>query len=143
MLVGCGNSNPSNQVSETPEEPEISEEVEILETLPEPAYSVNEESGFYNSGYTFFVCEETGTYYFEVINPTDTLWKVYLLEEEWLEAPRFIGQTSLPSLKLSIVLAYDTLEIEEGQYIYVFCPKYIGYDDKIEEDVALEFGLTD
>lgn len=88
MLAGCTNSNQANPASET------------TDTALTDVHSVTEESGYENGGYTSFVCEKTGSYYFELRNPTNTVWKIYLLDEQWLEAPRFIGQAYQPCLKL-------------------------------------------
>lgn len=81
---------------------------EIWRFLPETEYD--------NYGYSHFKAEKTGSYSFSPINSDGIGWSVYILDEEFRDAERYIPQVYDQALDGS-----GELQIEAGKYIYIYC----------------------
>ncbi|MCD8085053.1 MAG: hypothetical protein LUF28_01770 [Clostridiales bacterium] len=72
----------------------------------------------FNLCYTF-EAEASGTYLFTIENGAgheDATWKIYVLEEPFEDATRYISQAYEPSLT-----GAGSLEITAGSWVYCFC----------------------
>ena len=86
------------------------------ELLREPmlAYASDLFDGY---GYTHYQCDKTGVYDFAAVNSDGITWEVYLLDAEFNDAERFIPQVYPCALQ-----GDGSLAVNEGQWIYVYCP---------------------
>lgn len=87
-------------------EPEVKNE--IVDIMAADLY---EGYGFYHTQ-----CLSTGTYSFTASNSENVEWIVYVLDEEFNDAERFIGQAYDSKL-----VGNGTIEINQGQWLYVYC----------------------
>ena len=78
-------------------------------------YVVTAKDGFDNAGVTGLICDATATYSFKSSSP-DTTWKVYVLDEEFIDGARYLPQAKTPALE-----GDGDLQVEAGQYIYILC----------------------
>ena len=78
-------------------------------------FVVTAKDGFDNAGVTALVCDASATYSFKASN-ADTTWKVFVLDEEFIDGARYLAQAQAPVLE-----GDGTLTIKEGQFIYVQC----------------------
>jgi len=96
--------------------------------------------GFDNCGFTYFICPQTGGYSFISSGNEEVTWTVYVLDEEFEGAARYIshGPYHEPVLNDN-----GTLQLEEGKYIYIQCsvngfttdtPNTTDYLDIIQEN---------
>lgn len=84
-------------------------------TMDEPTFATVED-GFDNDGFTYFECKETGKYQFEKKDSDDVTWTVYVLNEQFDDAPRFIPQVFDKAVEDD-----GSIDIKEGQYVYIQC----------------------
>lgn len=92
-------------------------ETSTSESVEEISFTVLPEDGFDDAGFTMYPCETTGVYRFDCLDCGDDVkWTIYVLDEEFEEAVRYIPQAEEPALEGSGKIA-----IEEGQYIYIQC----------------------
>jgi len=96
--------------------------------------------GFDNCGFTHFICPQTAGYSFISSGNEEITWTVYVLDEEFEGAARYIshGPYHEPVLNDN-----GTLQLEEGKYIYIQCsvngfttdtPNTTDYLDIIQEN---------
>lgn len=116
-------SNKTLQEETTVTPTEITSEDDVKqeeETISETQYVFAPKDGYDSAGYVSFVCETTGEYQFkELIKGVTTeneIWKVYVIDEEFEDALRFIGQAYTENL-----VGNGSLTITEGQYVYIHC----------------------
>ena len=93
---------------------------EAAEEKPEPekpgaVYTIYASEGWDNAGYTFFKCEESGTYEFVPSASENITWRVYVLDEMFPDVLRYLGQAYSYALE-----GAGSLEISAGQYVYVY-----------------------
>lgn len=81
---------------------------------PELIYAADLFDGY---GYYHTRCDKTGTYQFAPVNSDGITWEIYVLDEEFNDAERFIPQVYPCLLENS-----GSLHINEGQWIYIYCP---------------------
>jgi hypothetical protein len=63
--------------------------------------------------------EKSGSYKFtDPVSDNDTMWDIYILDEEFEDAPRYISQAYTSQGSTPV-----TLELKEGQYAYCICNK--------------------
>ncbi len=91
--------------------PEFISEIKVYEGN----YDNAEKEGFDNAGVTELICDATENYSFTA-SDKNTSWKVYVLDEKFEDAARFLPQANKPALE-----GNGTLKIAEGQYIYILC----------------------
>ena len=72
---------------------------------------------FEGYGYYHWQCTASGVYTFLPANSDGVTWEVYLLDEEFTDAERYIPQTTEKVLE-----GEGSLEIAAGKWIYVYCP---------------------
>ena len=96
---------------ETPPEEEIQEP-----EAPAPEERIiTPEEAYDGYGYVHFLAEETGTYHFEPIHSEGIEWRVYLLDEEFTDAERYI-----PHAYEEALIGAGDLSVSAGTYIYVY-----------------------
>ncbi len=78
--------------------------------------SVKAQDCFEGSGYTHFVCPESGRYVFDTQNSDGVEWTVYIIDSEFPGEEKYIKENYSPELK-----GAGSLNIEAGQYIYIHC----------------------
>ena len=92
----------------------------------EEGFIVSAQNLYNEGGWGWFPCSKSGTYHFQVMGAkediyspaTDNLvWKVYLMEEPFIDTPRFIPQAGYEA----VVIGDGSVEIEEGTYIVIYC----------------------
>ncbi len=90
----------------------------IVEEPAAPAEFISVKASDLYSGYGYAKKEvtETAVYDCKSENSTDGLWKVYILDEEFTEAERYI-----PSAYRAALTADGSVEACKGQWIYVYC----------------------
>ena len=134
MLTGCGSAETEVVIVpveggepvplETPA-PEGGEEqeAEIIEgESEEPAkpeaeafMTIDPKAVWEMYGYTHFKAEKGGIYNFELLNSEGIDWEVYVLDEEFPDAERYIPQVYEP-----VVVGQGAANIEEGKIIYLY-----------------------
>ena len=72
---------------------------------------INGSDGFDNAGFTAMINDTTATYSFKS-SSKDVTWTVYILDEEFEDAARYIDQAAEPALE-----GDGDLSIEPGKYI--------------------------
>ncbi len=77
---------------------------------------VTAKSAFEEAGVTAYICSETAEYQFDADDDDDTVWKVYVLEEKFEDANRYLSQAQTP-----VLIGDGVIEIKEGNYIYIEC----------------------
>ncbi len=82
----------------------------------EPIHTVSPLDAYDMYGYVHFLCEETGTYRFEVVGDQDLQWQVYILDSEFPDAERYIPQVYELALE-----GNGEVSVNEGEYIYMYC----------------------
>ncbi len=82
----------------------------------EPLHVVKPTDAYYMYGYVHFLCEQTGTYRFEVVGDRNLQWQVYILDSEFPDAERYIPQVYDMKLEGS-----GEISVNQGEYIYVYC----------------------
>lgn len=116
LLCGCGH-DPATQV---PASGHADPQIYILpEATEEPAENrIILATDCDSYGYYNLVCEKSGTYRFLHVqgDESDTQWQVYILDEEFNDAERYI-----PHAYEAALTEEGELDIAEGQYIYVYC----------------------
>ena len=122
-FAACG----SSQVTESPASSAAPIENADDETVDVPAADIplliiNDEpcvvtvaEGFNNAGYTSRICGATATYSFRS-SSSDVAWEIYVLDEAFTDVARYIPQAYTPALK-----GDGTLEIADGQFLYIYC----------------------
>lgn len=101
------------ETPETPETPEITETPE-----PEAEGAVITSEAAYDGAFSFVV-QQKGMYTFSIDNAEgyeDATWDIYVLEEPFEEAVRYIPQAEAPALS-----GEGGLALTEGQVVYCFC----------------------
>lgn len=102
--------------------------------------TVKVADGYENAGFTMYVCEETGTYEFFTEDPKETgvEWEVYLLDEEFDDAVRYI-----PQAYEKVSLKDDRyLDIKEGQYVYVYCSENAFTGGDADNEATYTFSIV-
>lgn len=110
-LSGCAGA------AQPPEGLDAAQPPEQLDAAQNTVYEIASEDSFLNCGFTCWVCDATGSYNVSADSGSeDVTWSVYVLEEEFEDADRYIAQAHDPVLEGS-----GTLSLTEGQYVYVKC----------------------
>ena len=130
-LAGCGNtptepasSDSSSDASaesstdEQVETPSADETEDAQETL---LMTIDPQDEYDKYGFTHFAAESDAVYRFEAAPYEELTWAVYILEEEFTDAERYIPHTASPAI-ISETPAMDAeLEVAAGQWVYVYC----------------------
>ena len=105
----------------------------ILFINSEP-FVISGSEGFDNAGFTTYINDTTATYSF-TSSSEDVTWSIYVLDEVFEAAPRYIVQAYDPALE-----GDGTLEIEAGKYIYIQC-SVNGFtaDEPTEETLSIDY----
>ena len=116
-LTACGaNKNkPVENTAETQEE----NVPETTETLEEKLFTIIEAKDCFNdAGFVELIAgaEDPAEYTFTPENSDSVEWCVYILDQEFDDAFRYIKQAAEPAL-----VGDGTIFIDEGQYVYVYC----------------------
>ena len=133
-LAACGaKEEPSVSVAETESvaaatEPRPTVTVTLLETTSAAAPSAAAETKstvtiaakdcYGDAGYMEFVAgaETSATYTFAAENCETAEWSVYVLDEAFDDAFRYIGQSEEP-----VLVGDGTISVNAGQFIYLYC----------------------
>ena len=92
----------------------------------EEGFIVSAQNMYNEGGWGWFPCSKSGTYHFQVMGAKEDIyslaadnlvWKVYLMEEPFIDTPRFIPQAGYEA----VVIGDGSVEIEEGTYIVIYC----------------------
>ena len=93
----------------------------------EEGFIVSAQDLYNDGGWGWFSCLKSGTYHFQVMGVKEDIyslsathnlvWKVYLMEEPFIDTPRFIPQAGYEA----VVTGDGSVEIEEGTYIVIYC----------------------
>ena len=75
----------------------------------------------YDSMFAYFVAEDSGNYTFTAKNSDSIGWAVYILDEEFPEAHRYIIHAEQPELEGTGNIELGTLPVKAGQYVYIYC----------------------
>ena len=89
-------------------------------------------------GFAHYQCEKTGVYDFSSADSAGIVWEVYLLDSEFNDAERFIPQAYQCALK-----GDGSLQIEQGQWIYVYCPCNSWTAEEAPENCSYTFELNE
>ncbi|MCD8126646.1 MAG: hypothetical protein LUD82_03955 [Clostridiales bacterium] len=145
LLAGCGRvaddgdtleeavSSVASQAEESPAESSgaVSAEAEAEEASEAEAepWLIIDSTDAYDSAYTFSV-PETGSYAFTVANAdgAEVTWEVYVLEEAFEDATRYIPQAYDPCLTES-----GTLTLTAGSQVYCICSVNAFTGDPLDE----------
>ena len=101
--------------SEFPQE--TGSEIRRLVINDEPfTLEVSAQDGFDDFGITELLCEESDSYSFHAVDSEGIVWNIYLLDERFDDAWRFLPQAEEAALE-----GDGILNIEAGQYIYIEC----------------------
>lgn len=137
LLTGCTRFNANVNVTPQTEggtessaaaqaEPELPEDVSVPEedvpleaqSEPEP-YAVTTASETFEAPFQF-VAEEAGSYRFVASEGDEELgWEVYVLDEEFEDAPRYLTQAYDPAFTVSG--GEEELNLAADQVVYCFC----------------------
>lgn len=149
--VGASGEPPAKQ-----EEPTQSASVSVVEPEPIPEESMGETSvdgsqedepqpevsgayllldaeDAYEGAYTF-VAEDTGLYEFECFNQADykdVSWDIYVLDKEFDDAMRFLGQAYEPAAVITDGIRVQC-NISADQFVYCVCSRNAWTDDSVE-----------
>lgn len=102
----------------------------------EDGFIVSAQNLYKDEGWGWFFCGKSGTYHFKVTGAKEDIyspsadhlvWKVYLMEEPFIDTPRFIPQAGYEA----VVTGDGSVEVEEGTYIVIYCSQN-----------AYEYGLS-
>ncbi len=131
ILVIIADRNKANEIFEETQSNQIAEK-EAKWQIPEIDSS---EDGFTVSakvlfedgnGYGWYLCNQTGTYQFQISGEnkdiyskdlSDIVWKVYLMDKPFADAPRFIPQAGYEA----VIVGNGEIEITKGTYVVVYC----------------------
>ena len=102
---------------EKPEETEPADIESELSGTPLKPEIVYADDLFSGSGFAAQQCEMTCVYDFTPVNSEGVEWEVYVLDEAFPDADRYI-----PQAYESVLRGSGSLSITEGQWIYVYCP---------------------
>lgn len=105
-----------------------SDDFTILDGTP---IKVSPADGFENRGFTTFVCKKGGTYAFKASSPKLS-WNVYVMDEPFDDAVRYIPHSCKPTTK-----ANGSVTLDKGQYVYVECGVSAYSDDKAPSSPTL------
>ncbi|MDE5865364.1 MAG: hypothetical protein K2H31_02015, partial [Lachnospiraceae bacterium] len=93
----------------------------------EEGFIVSARDLYNDGGWGWFPCLKPGTYHFQVMGVKEDIyslsathnlvWKVYLMEEPFIDTPRFIPQAGYEA----VVTGDGSVEIAEGTYIVIYC----------------------
>ena len=97
---------------------------------------VSAKDGFDNAGFSVFYNDTPATYSF-TSSSKDITWTIFLLDEEFEDAVRYIPQAFEPALE-----GDGTLEIEAGKYIYIQCSEN-GFTADEPSDETLSIGYEE
>ena len=100
--VSDDDNNSANQPAEAP--------------TVEPLQVVSPLDAYDKYGYVHFLCEQTGTYRFEVVGDQNLQWEVFILDSEFTDAERYIPQVYQVALE-----GGGEITVNQGEYIYVYC----------------------
>lgn len=101
VLTGCAGKQAEQP---QPEEPK-----------PAERFTVMAADNYEGYGFAHTQCKETGTYSFAPVNSDGVTWQVYILDEEFHDAERFIPQAYSLALE-----GAGTVEVKEGDWIYIY-----------------------
>ena len=76
---------------------------------------ISPEENWAEYGYAKILAPKTGLYNFEPVNSEGIDWEVYVLDEEFTDAERYIPQVYDP-----VVVGQGAANIEEGKIIYLY-----------------------
>lgn len=125
LLTACGAEKPV-ETEPAPAETEApaAEAEPVEETVTHlPEFGEDENSMSFSAvnadsyGYFHFLCQTTGIYDFTVKNCEPADWSIYLLDEEFLEAERYI-----PQAYQALLTGEGTVKLYEGLWVYIYCP---------------------
>lgn len=138
-LAACGKEAAPAEPTVDPGKPaEVVTSTDVTSTdvtstdAPLTAVTITAADGFEAAGVSSIVCEKTGTYSFTASGNTEVTWSVIVLDSEFEDGVRYLTQAHEPALE-----GDGTLEIKEGQYIYVICSNNAFTADEADADAAL------
>lgn len=113
---------------------------EIIADDEDCEFQVSAYDLYMDCGYGWYECKKTGNYQFERTgtlsdvyseHSDDIDWKVFLLDEPFEDAPRFIAQSAEQEL-----CGDGTVFVEKGRYIVVYCSQNVfGYGTDLDGQV--------
>ncbi|MBR6701988.1 MAG: hypothetical protein IKI78_02470 [Clostridia bacterium] len=99
-------------------------------------FVVTAKDGFDNAGVTELICDADATYSFKA-SDENTTWKVFVLDERFTDGARYLSQAEEADLE-----GDGTLEIDEGEYIYILCSESMFSADSAS-DAYLTIGYAE
>jgi len=98
-------------------------------------YVVRSEDGFYEYGFTCFIANSNSEYTVDFDTDGGAVeWKVYLLDDKFPDANRYLPQEYEPALTQS-----GKLKVTKGQYVYVQCSVSSYSEEKPYEGATVTF----
>ena len=122
LLAACGSKVPKPVegydivlVTDSPEKESGSQQNTDTEKKTE-ASTVNAADLFSGYGYCHQLCAESGYYRFTPVNSQGVVWQVYVLDQEFKDAERYI-----PHAYDEVLEGGGVIYIDSGKWIYVYC----------------------
>lgn len=116
VLCACAVKQPEIQPEETISFTSVTETTSEPTTAAPVPVTVKAEDGFETDGYVHFVCSESSRYVFDTQNSDGVEWSVFILDDAFPESEKYIKNNYTADLK-----GAGSLNIEAGQYIYIYC----------------------
>ncbi len=123
LLAACGSKAPKPAegydivlVTDAPESNTDAGQMETAQAKEREASTVQAAELYSGSGFCHQLCAESGYYRFSAVNSQGVTWQVFILDEEFHDAERYIPQAYEKVLEGSGVI-----HIDEGKLIYVYC----------------------
>ena len=81
--------------------------------------TIEAKNCFYDAGFVELIAgtREASEYTFTAENSDAVEWRVYILDQAFDDSLRYIKQITEP-----VLIGNGTIFIDEGQYVYVYCP---------------------
>lgn len=143
LLAACGSKAPEQVegydvvlVTETPAAGDSNEQTNAAAEKKTEASTVKASELYSGYGFCHQLCAETGYYRFAQTNSQGVTWEVYVLDQEFQDAERYIPQAYEKALE-----GNGVIRIEEGKWIYVYCSCNEWTGAQAPEGSAYSWGL--
>lgn len=131
---------PAPETTQTPQTEESQQEETVQQAAEQPYLTVTAAEAF--DGAYSFVTEETGSYRFAAEGPEGQSWEVYVLDEEFEDAPRYLPQAYEPAFTVSSGEGEKISALQGDQYVYCVCSDNAFTQDESAQSGALTVYFT-